>query len=318
MDRRRKKIEDGDTTTGRWEYLVHYQGWKSKWDAWMTNESIFKQNEENLKLCSESFTGTVGQGPGHLKKVKAAEKARLQAEKKCKREDARQKKIQAKAAAKQARDAARASSKAAAIKKRPGSKDKAGSSSDNKPQKAPKLASERIRKTSAEILRHKKAQRTALPPILEMQLGRDYGLVQEDGRLIQLPRKPSVVQVLNDFLGAKMKSVQSKLSKDKREDRDGGSAPSLSAHPDATKLLLPDQGRTTAPSGLRIEIDSKLKGGKTAVLSDGATVQTISVEVRRRAFRLGTVLTALVSPPGCLPLVGGALTRVSADRFRGP
>lgn len=70
----------------RWEYFVHYQGWKSKWDVWMTNESIFKKNTENAKLTGTE-QGKVSRGPsGFSKKDKEAEKEKIRTEAKAKRE----------------------------------------------------------------------------------------------------------------------------------------------------------------------------------------------------------------------------------------
>lgn len=282
---RRKKSQIQATCSPQWEYLVHYQGWKSKWDAWMTNESIFKQNEENLKLCSESQTGTIGQGPGQFKKSKAAEKARVAAEK-AERKAAR-------AAAKATRDKEKASKRAKLASKKRTKLKKVGKSGKSAHKTEYDAATQRVRRSSSEIQMLKQAKRTVLPPILELQLGRDYGFVHKDRRLLQLPREPSVLQVLDDFLAAKLKSLQSKLSKDRNRAVDKEPKVLKTALVEFSDAALGGRGGSQ-PAGSAVVPSTAFKG-RPDVLSDGASVHTIPVEVRRRAFRIGSVLTALVS-----------------------
>ena len=59
------------TTAGpvqRWEYKVHYKGWKPKWDTWMTSEGVFKFTEENKDLGGLEDTGGAAPPPGKKKR----------------------------------------------------------------------------------------------------------------------------------------------------------------------------------------------------------------------------------------------------------
>ncbi|CAG0899782.1 unnamed protein product [Cyprideis torosa] len=42
---RKVELRDGK----RWEFLIHFIGWKRKWDEWVTEERILKFNDDNLE-----------------------------------------------------------------------------------------------------------------------------------------------------------------------------------------------------------------------------------------------------------------------------
>lgn len=44
-----KHVLDGDTTG----YFVHYKGWKSTWDEWISQDRVLSWNEDNLKVQRE-------------------------------------------------------------------------------------------------------------------------------------------------------------------------------------------------------------------------------------------------------------------------
>jgi hypothetical protein len=44
------KVRRSKKSTRRWEYLVHYQGWKSRWDEWMDSQRVFKRTKENMQM----------------------------------------------------------------------------------------------------------------------------------------------------------------------------------------------------------------------------------------------------------------------------
>jgi len=47
-----KNFDERSLTTGEFgpHYLVHYKGWKQKWDEWVPENRLLKLNEENLEL----------------------------------------------------------------------------------------------------------------------------------------------------------------------------------------------------------------------------------------------------------------------------
>lgn len=51
-----KKVEDA-------EYRVHYKGWKSSWDDWVTQDRIRKLTEDNRQLASQLAQARMG-APG--------------------------------------------------------------------------------------------------------------------------------------------------------------------------------------------------------------------------------------------------------------
>ena len=49
---------------GEVKYLVHYKGWKSSWDDWVTADRIRKFDEENKMLASSLKTAAQSRGQG--------------------------------------------------------------------------------------------------------------------------------------------------------------------------------------------------------------------------------------------------------------
>lgn len=94
---RRWKDGGGAGQHGQWEYRVHYLGWKSNWDQWLTNEHVFKKVEHNMKLLQTNM----GDRPLTKKEKKALAEA------------AKSRKQEAREAERQERDAKRAAEKAA-------------------------------------------------------------------------------------------------------------------------------------------------------------------------------------------------------------
>lgn len=67
-----------------------------------------------------------------------------------------------------------------------------------------------------EIIYHRRRRvKTMLPTVLDMQLERDHKAMVVEGRTVVLPRTPSIAQLLDDFMNAKMKAYHSKLSREK-------------------------------------------------------------------------------------------------------
>ena len=220
----------GAAATKRWEYFIHYQGWKNKWDVWMTNESIFKKNEENAKLCTDS--ADVTKGPGAYKKDREAEKEKIRLAEKKKKD--REKKKERRAAKKARREAKRAA-KLEKKKAKAAAKAKASAVTLLDPNPPPAKAgakrsqaaalggnppAKRKRKSKAEADggrgRNSGGDKTLLPELLEIQMENDYTSMHEGKKVVLLPRDPTAAKVLEDFLAAKLKSIQSKISKEMR------------------------------------------------------------------------------------------------------
>jgi hypothetical protein len=97
---------DGTAQLAQWEYRVHYLGWKSKWDQWLTNEHVFKKVEHNMELLQNEM----GDRPLTKKEKKAlalAEKAKKQEEREAKRHEREAQRAAEKAAQQAAREAQR-------------------------------------------------------------------------------------------------------------------------------------------------------------------------------------------------------------------
>ena len=241
----------------RWEYFIHYKGWKPKWDVWMTNESIFKKNPENAKLCGDQ--GDVSKGPSGFKKEKA--KVRQQAQAKKEKERRRQQKAK-KRALKAAKQEAKAARKAAKLKakkaraearraasKRKRSTDGSAADGQSKPKRIrpPKITEDRVRRNSSEAQAARQVQQTQLPEILAIQLSQDYEACHGEQKVIELPRRPSVAELLEEFTTAKLKSIQSKLSKEHRTGADHTTARSTLLV--GTGIAASAQNNTSPPGG---------------------------------------------------------------------
>ena len=45
------KVLELDDSKDKIKYLVHYDGWNSRWDEWITGERMMKLTEENKVIC---------------------------------------------------------------------------------------------------------------------------------------------------------------------------------------------------------------------------------------------------------------------------
>ena len=55
---------NNNSASGEVKYLVHYKGWKSSWDDWVTADRIRKFDEENKMLAASLKTAAQSRGQG--------------------------------------------------------------------------------------------------------------------------------------------------------------------------------------------------------------------------------------------------------------
>eukprot|EP00271_Cylindrocystis_brebissonii_P014260 TRINITY_DN35561_c0_g1_i1.p1 TRINITY_DN35561_c0_g1~~TRINITY_DN35561_c0_g1_i1.p1 ORF type:complete len:349 (+),score=105.51 TRINITY_DN35561_c0_g1_i1:468-1514(+) len=181
-----------------WRYELHYQGWSKKWDEWVADERILKETPANLSKQEKLFKqaaadkkkngGPSPGGPGGPGPVTPTVKAKEEEKPEVKKEPA------------------------AKVKTPASSGGKGKKRKSDPPQ--PVTTSPAVKETSPRqqgVITAGPDQQVniPLPPSLKKQLVDDWRCITQVERLVKLPRKPTVADVLQRYLEAKTKKDSS-------------------------------------------------------------------------------------------------------------
>ncbi|KAK9461406.1 MRG-domain-containing protein [Lipomyces oligophaga] len=162
-------------------YLIHYKGWKSSWDEWLPQERVLRWNEENLRLQKELKNEALQA----LRKKKSGEA-----------------------------DDKGSSHGSSVLTSTAGGSGTGATTSAQKRKEAAREHSESTRglKKSRRDAEEKDGDYFSnldvsinVPDVLKAQLVDDWEYVTKNSQLTDLPRKPSVTEILSEFKSACIK-----------------------------------------------------------------------------------------------------------------
>ncbi|KAK7203107.1 MRG-domain-containing protein [Myxozyma melibiosi] len=161
-------------------YLIHYKGWKSSWDEWLPQQRVLRWTEENLRLQKELKNEALQQ----LRSKKANGGS------------------ESSPAPAGSADASGGSAVAAA----PSSSSAAGSGSHKRKGDAKEHGEARSLKKTRRDADDKEDRflsqldvNISIPDVLMAQLVDDWEYVTKNSQLVDLPRKPTVKDIILDF-----------------------------------------------------------------------------------------------------------------------
>lgn len=243
-------------------YYVHYQGWHKKWDEWIAHDRVLEDTPANRALQRKA-------------------KADFDAKKKDKSAMAKKKKISA------------SGIESGAAKKSPFKRMKRNTDNDTEEMPTPLDA-------AAEGAPGVKQIAIQMPFSLKKQLVEDWKHVtHEPYRLVSLPRKPNVRQIIQNYLESKRSKLKEGVPADDKEYKVCMCAVCCKCKRKCKVLTCGDAGRTWRGSwraSRRISIARSAPSCSTAWSASSTTTSSRSTRTRssRRSTAPNTLSASLV------------------------
>lgn len=163
------KVLKAELRSTEWTYLIHYLGWSKKWDEWMGEDRLLKKTDENLTKQQSLFKEEKDQKAAKKRKERVAAATAAEA--------AHDEESKGEVTVEEGRKAQGGGKP----KKRRGEKEGEVKGSEEKPHIIKIPLSTQIRR----------------------QLVDDYSCIVKEGKLLKLPRKPNVADMLDSWLASR-------------------------------------------------------------------------------------------------------------------